>query len=107
MNRLSGAMISSSTREQVPIGLPGGSGTLFVTWCLNQDEAVLNAGHDGFGAIFRAELAHDGRNVELCSVLGNVEARSDFLVAEPESHEPKDFNFARCKSFGKVFTVLR
>ena len=62
---------------------------------------MADAEGDGLGAAGRAQLAHDGGDVELDGMLGNLQARSDLLVAEPCREELKHFQFAGCQRFDK------
>ena len=61
---------------------------------LEQNQAAADARGDSFGAGGSAKFAKDGADVKFGGVIGNVELKGDFLVAEAGGEHLEDFFFA-------------
>ena len=58
---------------------------------LEKHEAAADAQGHCLGAACGAEFAENRTNVEFCGVIGNVEPRRDFFVAQPRGQHLQDF----------------
>ena len=101
--RLCCAVLPAQPDERTEQAEQGTGSRLCLTPLLNQNQAVADAKGDGLGAAGRAQLAHDGGDVELNGMLGNLEAGSDLFVAETCREELQHFQFTRCQRFDKRF----
>jgi hypothetical protein len=63
------------------------------------DQAAAESAADGFGSGRSAELSENRADMEFDRVLGNVQPRGDFFVAEAVCKKAEDFAFARCEVF--------
>ena len=63
---------------------------------------MADAQSDRLGSARSAELAENGCDVELDSMLGDRQSRRNLFIAQPTCEHVQDFAFTACQRFGKL-----